>query len=1265
MSARKTIAGGQRSRAGKFAPHSRSLFEEEVAPVGDGKLTEEQVAAISTRDVSIGLSAGAGCGKTEVLIKRFLTYLAPPEAVTAGSGGSPLSRVVAITFTDRAAREMRDRIRVQCSERLRDCESESEALHWLSILRDLDAARISTIHSFCSGLLHRHAVAARIDPQFRPLEVEVGETLLRQSVARAVKRLLEKGDPNCFRLLTEFGLEPLRRSLRKLVRDRSMLDAARFRGRTAAEFAAGWTAYLHDTFLPRAARDLAESELISQILLLLRESVPSNRTMQERCRALLGGLTELRETPKPDVARLFELREFAKVQGGGGKSCWPDEETYEAVRDALERLRRRIDEIGEFADFDACELERAAEASAALVSVVEAAADDFAADKAEAGVLDFDDLLVKTRDLLRSEPEVRKEAAASIDALLVDEYQDTDPVQAEIVDFLIGSGLNSGKLFVVGDSKQSIYRFRGADPSVFDATRRRLSERGRLPLTRNFRSQPEIINFVNSLFEPVMSGYERLVPQRSQCSPLPSIEFLFAFPGPDEEADSDPTSLEEHRRREADWIARRILALLDDPTPRVPERNPETGVEWLRRVKAGDIAVLFRAMSDAAIYEDVFRRRGVEYYLVGGRAFFAQQEVYDLVNLCTFLNDPADSIALVGVLRSPFFSLSDDTIVAMTRVGDLTPRQGLHQPPPGGLPETQCEQLRLATRVVDELLDRKDRIPLAELLELALERTAYDASLLCEFLGNRKVANLRKLIDMARQFDRSGIGTLADFTRRIQDSISEQSIEDLAATHPESSDVVRLMTIHQAKGLEFPVVILADMERKNRPSIAEAVYHRDFGPIVFPPKFGAQEPQHPAIQMHRYVEEHEDDEESLRILYVALTRAADHLILSAGLPADPAMVGNRAVRSQWLRLLADRYDLGTGLPKGDPYFDSLASRGKNESGAQSKSNLSKPTSRVDERPAIPQIHPHRKPPDPIAAPQTKAKKIKLSQWRELVEDAEADLLPPLMTAVSSSPSGPLYLSVSQIEEADALLRKEVAPRPKHRTTREKGPDGQPEPLGEAATFIGSLIHRVIERLPREATIAADAIAAGVQAALKDRSAANVRDVDPQIVIRRVQSLIESDLWGEMSSAQRCFREIDFLLGWSVDARASQHTAIISGTLDCLLLSPAGAWKIVDYKTGRLPFGDPAALREHFAIQLVLYAEAVRAMVGRPPEAIEIVSLHDTLNRFPILFWDEFRRPILERINAAIRHLAETSGDVIDAEAGLTVDSASDVAEFRA
>jgi ATP-dependent helicase/nuclease subunit A len=1223
MNARRATTRAKRPGPGKFGPHSRSLFAEEFAPVEADDLTDEQRAAILSRNVSIGLSAGAGCGKTLVLTRRFLTHLEPANDGTPAPAMS-LARVVAITFTDRAAREMRDRIRAECARRLRDCETEGEANHWLSILRGLDAARISTIHSFCSSLLRRHAVAAGIDPQFRPLEVEIGEALLRQSVARSVKRLLESGDQNCFSLLAEFGLEPLRRALRKLVTGRAMVDSSIFQGRSPSEFAIEWLNHLNNVFLPRATRDLAESDVASQIMRLLKDNVPSNRIMQDRWSALLAGLKALRETSSPDVASLFELRESAKVQGGGGKSAWADEETYGAVRDALERLRSKIDDLKEFAAFDAREIEQAANASAALVSVVEAAAADFTAAKAEAGVLDFDDLLVKTRDLLRSSPDVRNEAAASIDALLVDEFQDTDGIQSEIVGALVGRGLATGKLFVVGDSKQSIYRFRGADPTVFDATRASLPNDGRLPLTRNFRSQPEIINFVNSVLGPVMPGYEPLVAQRAQLSPRPAVEFLFAFPGPDEEAESDPNSLEEHRRREADWIARRILALLGDPTPRIPERDPESRVERLRRVKAGDVAVLFRAMSDAAIYEVEFRRRGVDYYLVGGRAFFAQQEVYDFVNLCTFLNDPADSIALVGVLRSPFFSLSDDAIVAMTRVGELTPLAALRQPPPSGLSETQCEQIRLAAKVIDDLLANKDRIPLAELLERALESTAYDASLLCEFLGSRKVANLRKLIEMARQFDRSGIATLTDFTRRIQDSISEQSIEDLAATHPESSNVVRLMTIHQAKGLEFPVVILADMERKNRGSYWEAVYHRDFGPIMLPPKFGADEPKHLALQMHKYVEDREDDEESLRILYVALTRAADYLILSAGLPADPALPGDRGVRSQWMRLLANRYDLGTGLPKGDPYFASVAG----DKGIS--------TSTVGGVRSIPDIAVHRSAPALTVVPRLDARMAKLSQWRELVEDAEPGLMPPLLGPVVPARSGPLYLSVSQIEEADALLRNEEPLRPTRRPARESA-EAAARAVGEEAALVGSLVHRVIERLPRESKIDAAMIAAGVQSVLKGQSKIAADAVDPAAVVRRVQSLVENDLWSEMREARRCFREIEFLLGWPVGAPPSERTAVIAGTLDCLLLSSAGEWKVLDYKTGRVPDGDPAALREHFAIQLVLYAEAVRAMVGHPPGAIEIVSLHDKLVRYPLVIWDEFLAAVQQRIDAAIRN----------------------------
>jgi ATP-dependent exoDNAse (exonuclease V) beta subunit len=244
-----------------------------------------------------------------------------------------------------------------------------------------------------------------------------------------------------------------------------------------------------------------------------------------------------------------------------------------------------------------------------------------------------------------------------------------------------------------------------------------------------------------------------------------------------------------------------------------------------------------------------------------------------------------------------------------------------------------------------------------------------------------------------------------------------------------------------------------------------------------------------------------------------------------------------------------------------------------------------------------------------------------------------------MAAIAPVHSGPLNLTVSEIEEADAILRSVKLPRP----TRQKAVEGATketlEPLGETATLVGSLVHRVIERLPRDAKVDSDMIAAGVQSVLKGVSTRSVEPIAAEVMVRRVKALVESELWDEMRRATHCFREIDFLLGWPLGAAVCHRTAVIAGTLDCLLLSPAGEWKILDYKTGRLPEGDPAALREHFAIQLVLYAEAVRAMVGRPPASIEIVALHDELGRFPLVMWEEFRGPVHERIDAAITHLS--------------------------
>ena len=240
-------------------------------------------------------------------------------------------------------------------------------------------------------------------------------------------------------------------------------------------------------------------------------------------------------------------------------------------------------------------------------------------------------------------------------------------------------------------------------------------------------------------------------------------------------------------------------------------------------------------MSDVRFYEEALRQYGLDYYVVGGRAFFAQQEIFDLVNLCQFLDDVDDEAALVGVLRSPFFSLSDDAIFALGR----SPARTLFVRPAAHLSEDERQRIEFAAEVLGELREKKDRLPIARLLTLAVDRTGYDASLLTEFLGARKLANLRKLLDMARQFDQSGLFTLADFVDRLREAVAEETHESLAATHPESSDVIRLMSIHQSKGLEFPVVVIADMDRRGRDQAPLARFDPTLGPLVgLPEKFG-------------------------------------------------------------------------------------------------------------------------------------------------------------------------------------------------------------------------------------------------------------------------------------------------------------------------------------------------------------------------------------------------------------------------------------------
>ena len=1221
-------------------------------------LTDQQRRALTAGDVSVALSAGAGCGKTFVLTERFLAELEP-----GGEGRPRLSQLVAITFTERAAREMRGRIRSACQRRLLECPEEHVG-HWQELIRELDSARISTIHAFCGALLRAHAVEAGLDPRFRVLDGAQAGTLLFELIDDELRNRLADRDEVTLTLLVQFGLDRLRGMISRLLAVRQEIEWPQWRGETPDGLVARWQAFWLSDTLPRALRRIGESAAARTVLDLATRYPPAHAKMRERCdflreqlpRLTCGagvppasgamptpavGMLETRENcdvptasvgmaPFPSMApqdfagQLKAIREAAKVQGGGTKKDWVSEDVYNRFRDAAADLREEIDAVVKRMDFDPAKARPAAEAALQLLSVAAVADAKYAEKKRELGVLDFNDLLIHARDLLAG-PErrgLRRQLAGHIRLLLVDEFQDTDPLQVGLVKALCDNEHLRGKLFFVGDYKQSIYRFRGADPHVFRQLREEIPPGGRLPLSLNFRSQPAVLEFVNALFcEALGPDYEPLRPHRSQVSPTPAVEFLWASDAPAESVEGDssrpsasgdasyndaaeahglqPVGLEQDatapterlRRREADWIARRIRAMLDAGERIVWDEAAE-GQPAVRAVRQGDIALLFRALTNIEYYEEALRRYGIDYYLVGGHAFYAQQEVFDLLNLLRALASPCDAVSLAGVLRSPLFGLFDETLLWLAHEDGLA--AGLFD---AELPEEidgeQRRRAEFAAATLRDLRAMKDRLPIAQLIHEALRRTGYDALLLTEFLGERKLANLHKLIDQARTFDRAGIFTLSDYVTQLAEFVARQPDEPLAATHPETAKVVKLMSIHQSKGLEFPVVIVPDVDRPRRTMGPAVAFTPQLGPM-FKDK-GATT----GYDLYLSAENEEDLAEMNRLFYVAATRAADYLILSAGVENLDEPQG------PWMQLLARQFDLLTGMPRpvgGD------SSRRSSASGDASYNVEVKVTT---------------------AAPAIQSEPVDLRRRRDLLKIIEK----ARQMAADGSGKVPRYL---EAVPHDAAARRQYSFSRLTGMLHAHAPPLGAEPLdGDAPAEppldprgLGTLVHAVLAEVDF-------ARPGDVEALVRRHAPEHLPEAEGGLdePIEMVRRFLASPRAAEIVAAGEVYVEIEFLLAWPPDD-PQPGGRYLQGFLDCLYCDAAGQWHVIDYKTNRVAEERIGAVAADYEMQMLVYALAVERILKRPPAEVALCFLRPGLeHRFP---WDDAaRRRAVELVNAAL------------------------------
>lgn len=807
------------------------------------KRTDDQLAAIHTFDRNICVDAGAGSGKTSVIVERIATLLAEKRA--------KLDEIVAITFTEKAASEMKARLRKECRIRAPKDDSQ-EMTRWRTYERQMDSARISTFHAFCMALLKQHALELGIDPDFAPIAGGEEHLLRTEAVEDTVHRLLAEGFEPAMQLAVDYGANRFMDVCSELVRHSGVMDRFAEQKNDRDHLLKSWQANI-EAFNDFMLQQLRHCPDLPAFLRELHELGHACADPDDKCNILR---LELIRT----VSLLTEGRDMewavADIQSfnakSGSKAKWTSEDAFKRVRKIMAEVKAVVKGHAPIV-FDPDAERRTAVKVLQCLEVYRHIEKELTARKASRVVLQFDDLMELAVDLLRKNDAVRKQMAAGIKFLLVDEFQDTDPLQDELIRLLMGEKIRP-TLMVVGDAKQSIYYFRGADVSVFSAMQSFSDET--IPLDVNFRSQPLPLAFVNDFFE--RSGrlatadyaYRALKPfrdaQKNAC-----IEFLFPENVEDKAKDA--------RKEEAELIAARIAQLC------------------MGDAAYGDVAVLFRAFTNVHLYEAALRRAGIPFRVVSGRGFYERQEIADLRNLLSVAIDPYNETALFAVLRSPICGLSDDDVVELVQHGRLT--EAFYDETL--LPELgEPGVLEDARSLMADLRDRS-HMPLTEFLHFVLERTQYEAVCLSQFLGPQKAANVHKIFELAAAFDpldRHDVSAFVEYLDRIS---KEKVPEGEAGVFTPESGAVTLMTIHQAKGLEFPYVFIPDTNSLPRDNNTPAVrFHREWGlSIRVEDEFGVLQDSAMTEAMKRD-DKLKQEAEHWRVFYVALTRAKDGLFIS-------------------------------------------------------------------------------------------------------------------------------------------------------------------------------------------------------------------------------------------------------------------------------------------------------------------------------------------------------------------------------------------------
>ena len=685
-------------------------------------INQQQLAAIDARG-EVFVSAGAGTGKTRVLVERFVRAVC--------DDGLDVQSVLVITYTRKAAAELRARIRAELAARGR-----------FDLAQQLDGAWVSTIHGFCARLLRAHPFAIGIDPRFRELDDEHGAVLRGEAFERALAAFCSSREPERLRLLATFGSDRLRKILT------SAYEKLRSAGKPL-ELEVGREPALDEALA--ALRDAAQC-------------LVDDDKATENQRAAARAALDLPSTAE----RLVELK---ALRASGARAASYEEARKEVMQTALAVLARRDREL--------------------LQTLLVLFADEYAAGKERESALDFEDLQLLARDLLAANERIREAEQLRFRAIMVDEFQDTNALQCELIDLLVAG--HEKDVFYVGDEFQSIYGFRHADVERLPRAARAAASQ-RLPLTENYRSRPEVLAAVNYLFGR-RSARATSRSRRRASSPTPCSDIRSSC--------SSPTR---SRTRAAAC------------TGGAPRRSTSRGACASSSMQARRRRKRSCCSSPPAPTPSGTRRscgHSVADYRATGRRYFGQQQVVDLRMYLRLLRNRYDDEALVAVLASPFVGVSNDALFLLRRHTGRRPLYaGLERSLPDALDAADERLIRAFKQRFERLVAASARVSLERLCELVVSEHDYDLAVLARWDGQRRYANLRKLMRLARSYEELRGRDLEGFLRFIRDQEALGAAQLEAVSEEEGAGAVRLLTIHAAKGLEFKVVVVADAGRE-------------------------------------------------------------------------------------------------------------------------------------------------------------------------------------------------------------------------------------------------------------------------------------------------------------------------------------------------------------------------------------------------------------------------------------------------------------------